>query len=102
MTDKNTIEILRNHLKNSFICGHLYAKDIIDKKIDDCFDEIEIKLVTDKLLTMTQEEFAEVYNMNELASLYYDIRSECERQLEYMSKRIAQEMLQNGKLDIDD
>ena len=54
MTDKNTIEILRNHLKNSFICGHLYGKDIIDKKIDDCFDEIEIKLVTDKLLTMIQ------------------------------------------------
>ena len=45
--------------------------------------------MTDKLTTMIQEEFAEVYNMNELASLYYDIRSECERQLEYMSKRIA-------------
>ena len=58
--------------------------------------------MTDKLTTMIQEEFAEVYNMNELASLYYDIRSECERQLEYMSKRIAQEMLQYGKLDTND
>lgn len=58
--------------------------------------------MTDKLTTMIQEEFAEVYNMNELASLYYDIRSECEKQLEYMSKRIAQEMLQYGKLDIND
>lgn len=58
--------------------------------------------MTDKLLTMIQEEFAEVYNMNELVGLYYDIRSECEKQLEYMSKRIAQEMLQDGKLDIDD
>ena len=58
--------------------------------------------MTDKLTTMIQEEFAEVYNMNELASLYYDIRSECERQLEYMSKRIAQEMLQYGKLNTND
>lgn len=44
MPDKNTIENLRNYLKNSFICGHLYGKDIIDKKIDDCFDEIEDKI----------------------------------------------------------
>lgn len=102
MTDKNTIEILRNYLKDSFTCGHLYAKDIIDKKIDNCFDEIEDGINDRKLLTMIQEEFAEVYSMNELADLYYDIRSECEKQLEYMSKRIAQEMLQNGKLDIDD
>lgn len=58
--------------------------------------------MTDKLLTTIQEEFAEVYSMNELAGLYYDIRSECEKQLEYMSKRIAQEMLQCGKLDIND
>ena len=58
--------------------------------------------MTDKLTTMIQEEFAEVYNMNELTSLYYDIRSECERQLEYMSKRIAQEMLQYGKLNTND
>lgn len=58
--------------------------------------------MTDKLTTMIQEEFAEVYNMNELASLYYDIRSECEKQLEYISKRIAQEMLQCGKLDTND
>ena len=58
--------------------------------------------MTDKLTTMIQEEFAEVYNMNELASLYYDIRSECEKQLEYMSKRIAQKMLQYGKLDTND
>ena len=58
--------------------------------------------MTDKLITMIQEEFAEVYNMNELASLYYDIRSECERQLEYMSKKIAQEMLQCAKLDTND
>ena len=41
------------------------GKDIIDKKINDCFDEIEIKLVTDKLLTMIQEEFAEVYSAKE-------------------------------------
>ena len=58
--------------------------------------------MTDKLLNEIQEEFTEVYNMNELASLYYDIRSECEKQFEYMSKRIAQEMLQDGKLDIND
>ena len=55
--------------------------------------------MNDKVITIIQEAFAEVYNLNDLARLYFDIRMECEKQLEYMSVRIAKEMKENGVLD---
>jgi hypothetical protein len=53
----------------------------------------------DKIITIIQEAFAEIYNLNDLAWLYFDIRMECEKQLEYMSVHIAKEMKENGVLD---
>ena len=55
--------------------------------------------MNDKVITIIQEAFAEMYNLNDLARLYFDIRMECEKQLEYMSVRIAKEMKENGVLD---
>lgn len=55
--------------------------------------------MNDKVITMIQEAFAEIYNLNDLTRLYFDIRMECEKQLEYMSIRIAKEMKENGVLD---
>ena len=55
--------------------------------------------MNDKVITIIQEAFAEMYNLNDLARLYFDIRMECEKQLEYMSVRIAKEMKENGVWD---
>ncbi len=56
-------------------------------------------MITDKLTTAIQEEFAECYNLDDVARLYFDIRMECEKQLNFMNLRIAKEMKQNGVLD---
>ena len=55
--------------------------------------------MNDKVITIIQEAFAEIYTLNDLARLYFDIRMECEKQLEYMSVHIAKEMKENGVLD---
>ena len=55
--------------------------------------------MNDKLIFAIQEAFAEIYNLNDLARLYFEIRMECEKQLEYMSMRIAKELKNNGVLD---
>lgn len=46
-----------------------------------------------------QEAFGELSNLNDLARLYFDIRMETEKQLEYMSIVIAKDMRDNGVLD---
>lgn len=43
-----------------------------------------------------QNEFSECYALDEVARLYFDIRLECEKQLEYMNIKIAKEMQENG------
>ena len=55
--------------------------------------------MNDKILTVIQEAFAECYNLDDVARLYFDIRMECEKQLNYMNLIIAKEMKQNGVLD---
>lgn len=46
-----------------------------------------------------QEAFADKYTLDDVARLYFDIRMECEKQLEYMSKQVAKEMHDNGIFD---
>ena len=46
-----------------------------------------------------QEEFAECYCLDDVARLYFEIRMECEKQLNYMNLRIAEDMKENGVLD---
>ena len=53
----------------------------------------------DKIVTLVQEAFAECYCLDDVARLYFEIRSECEKQLNYMNMQIAKEMKQNGVLD---
>ena len=53
----------------------------------------------EELKTKIQEEFAECFTLQEVARLYFEIRIEVERQLEYMNMRIAKEMKDNGVLD---
>jgi hypothetical protein len=53
----------------------------------------------DQILTVIQEAFAECYNLDDVARLYFEIRMECEKQLNYMNLRLAKEMKENGVLD---
>ena len=55
--------------------------------------------MNDKVITLIQEAFAECYCLDDVARLYFDIRMECEKQLNYMNLQIAKEMKQNGVLD---
>lgn len=53
----------------------------------------------ENLIMAIQEEFAECCALDDVARLYFDIRMECERQLNFMNLRIAKEMKDNGVLD---
>lgn len=53
----------------------------------------------ESLKTQIQEAFAECYRLDDVARLYFEIRAECEKQLEHMSFQIAKEMKDNGVLD---
>lgn len=55
--------------------------------------------MNDKIVTMIQDAFAECYSLDDVARLYFDIRMECEKQLNFMNLRIAKEMKDNGVLD---
>ena len=55
--------------------------------------------MNDKVVTAVQEAFAECYRLDDVARLYFDIRMECEKQLNFMNLRIAKEMKDNGVLD---
>lgn len=55
--------------------------------------------MSNEVITLIQEAFAECYRLNDVAKLYFDIRMECEKQLNYTNLRIAKEMKQNGVLD---
>ena len=44
--------------------------------------------MNDKILTTIQEAFAECYHLDDVAKLYFDIRMECEKQLNFMNLRI--------------
>ena len=48
------------------------------------------------LTALIQEAFSMCYNLDEVARLYFDIRMECEKQLEYMNILIAKQMQENG------
>ena len=50
------------------------------------------------LREIIQDAFLECYALDEVARLYFDIRMECEKQLECMSIEIAKEMQANGVL----
>ena len=45
-----------------------------------------------------QDAFSECYALDEVARLYFDIRVEYEKQLEYMNTKIVEEMHENGVL----
>lgn len=49
--------------------------------------------------TQIQEAFAECYCLDDVARLYFEIRYECEKQLNHMNMHIAKEMKENGILD---
>lgn len=53
----------------------------------------------ENLIMAIQKEFAECYCLDDVARLYFEIRMECENQLNYMNLRIAKEMKENGVLD---
>ena len=55
--------------------------------------------MTEQLRSKIQEEFSDCYSFWEIARLYFDIRCECEKQVEYMSLRVAKEMKEDGVLD---
>ncbi len=48
------------------------------------------------LTALIQEAFSECYSLDEVTRLYFDIRMECEKQLEYMNIQIAKQMQENG------
>ena len=48
------------------------------------------------LTALIQDAFSECYALDEVARLYFDIRMECEKQLEYMNIQIAKQMQENG------
>lgn len=50
------------------------------------------------LAEIIQDAFSECYALDEVARLYFDIRLEREKQLEYMSIKIAKKMQENGVL----
>ena len=52
-----------------------------------------------ELRTEIQEAFANMYTLDDVARLYFEIRMECEKQLEHMSKKVAKEMHDNGVFD---
>ena len=53
----------------------------------------------ESLKTQIQEAFAECYQLDDVAKLYFEIRMECEKQLNHMNLQIAKEMKENGVLD---
>ena len=53
----------------------------------------------ESLKAQIQEAFAECYCLDDVARLYFEIRLECEKQLNYMNLQIAKEMKDNGVLD---
>ena len=53
----------------------------------------------ESLKTQIQEAFAECYCLDDIARLYFEIRMECEKQLNYMNLQVAKEMKDNGVLD---
>ncbi|MBO5969144.1 MAG: hypothetical protein J6S14_11685 [Clostridia bacterium] len=55
--------------------------------------------MTEELRTQIQEAFAGCYCLDDVAMLYFDIRTECEKQLHHTNFQIAKEMMQNGVLD---
>lgn len=55
--------------------------------------------MVESLKTQIQEAFAECYCLDDVARLYFEIRCECENQLNYMNMQIAKEMKENGVLD---
>lgn len=54
------------------------------------------KIMSTDLTALIQDAFSECYALDEVARLYFDIRMECEKQLEYMNIQIAKQMQENG------
>lgn len=55
--------------------------------------------MSEDLKTQIQEAFANCHHLDDVARIYFDIRMECEKQLNYMNWEIAKEMKENGILD---
>ena len=53
----------------------------------------------ESLQMQIQEAFAECYCLDDVARLYFEIRCEIEKQLNYMNLQIAKEMSDNGVFD---
>lgn len=58
--------------------------------------------MVENLKTEIQEAFSECYTFQEVAKLYFEIRTEIEKQLSYMNFQIAKEMKENGVFDNED
>lgn len=54
------------------------------------------------LTALIQEAFSECYALDEVARLYFDIRIECEKQLEYKSIEIVKEIQENGVIKMSE
>ncbi len=55
--------------------------------------------MVESLKTQIQEAFAECYQLDDVARLYFEIRTEIEEQLNHMNFQIALEMKNDGVLD---
>ena len=55
--------------------------------------------MSEELKEMINTEFAECYTLESVAKLYFEIRTEIEKQLSDMSFQVAVEMKSNGVLD---
>lgn len=56
--------------------------------------------MSENLRELIQDAFSECYTLNDVAMLYFDIRTECEKQLAYMNLKIAKEMQEGDRTEV--
>ena len=54
----------------------------------------------ENLRELIREAFSECYTLNDVARMYFDIRTECERQLTYANFNIAKEMQKGDRIEV--
>ena len=56
--------------------------------------------MSENLRELIQEAFSECHTLNDVARIYFDIRTECERQLTYANFNIAKEMRKGDRIEV--
>lgn len=54
----------------------------------------------ENLRELIRKAFSECYTLNDVARMYFDIRTECERQLTYANFNIAKEMQKGDRIEV--